>query len=83
MESARPKALTEELVSVKLKLATSRVKGTSLRWRVFSVTKSTGKFEDDVNIAFMTVSKEATNATKPKVAITGLELKDVLKQAST
>lgn len=83
LESAWSMSIAEELVSVKSKLAVSRVKCASICWSVHRVAKGTRKVEDDVSAALMAVSKKATAATKWKVSFNGLELKDASKRLST
>lgn len=63
------KAVTEEPVSVKSKLATSRMKSANLRWSAHSVFKGASNVEMDVCNAHKAVSGKVTHATKRKAAI--------------
>lgn len=81
LESARLKAVTDELTSVELRSAASRVEDTSSPWRLHSIAKSASKFEDYVSKVLMAVPGETANATTRKVSIIWMELKYALKQA--
>lgn len=83
MSSARVKALSQKLVSAKLKLACNCVEYANLRWNARNVAKNDSKVEDDVSNALVAVSKEVTVAAKQNVEIIANELKDVLKRVPT
>lgn len=76
VEFAQSKAVSEEL-------ATCRVESEHSRWSAHSVANGASKVEDDAYNAHKAVSGEVTNATKRKVSIITLELKNALKQLST
>lgn len=82
VESPQLKAVTDELVSFRSKLATSRAESANSRWSTHSTAKAASKVKDDVGEALMVVSGEVTDATKWKVSITSLKLKNFLKQVS-
>lgn len=71
VESARAKAVREELVSVRSELTASRAESVNSRWSANSVAKGASKVEDDVTNALMAVFGEATDGTKRNVAILG------------
>lgn len=77
------KAVTDESASVKLKLAASHVDGANSSWSAQSIAIGASKVDDDVSKALMKMSEEATGATKWKVSIIEMELKDALKRGST
>lgn len=83
VESTWLKAVSVELASVKSKLTSSRVEDAISCWTVNSIVKGASKVDDDVNEAHTVVSGEVADATKRKVSIIGLELKDALKRVST
>lgn len=67
------KAATEELDSVKPKVAASFVESAKSRWSAHKSKQSARKVEGDVRKAFMAVPGEAASASRRKVSIIGLE----------
>lgn len=82
VESARSKAVAEELASLKSKLAAGLVECANSRWNAHSVSKGASKVENDVINALITTSGKAIIATKRKVCIIGSELRDALMWVS-
>lgn len=83
LDSARLKAVTDELASVKLELADSCTLGTSSRLSAHAIDKSASQVENGVSKALMAMSGAVVDATERKVFIIGLEWKDALRRVST
>lgn len=73
----------EVLARARSKLTVSRVTDAKSRWGAHSTVKDASKVGNDLNKALMTVSWEVVGATKRKVSIIGLKLKDALNWVST
>lgn len=78
VKSTRLKNVAEELASVNLKMAASRVGSANPCWSTYSAAKGAIKVEDNVSKVPAAVSVEVTDATKRKVSITRMELKNAL-----
>lgn len=83
MVLARVKASSQELVSVKSKLGTSRVKSANSQWNTRSSGWNASKGEEDVSNALLAVSEKSTNSTKRDDFVIELDLKNALKRVST
>lgn len=83
LDSARSEAVTEECTITKSQLACSRVDGAYSRWNTHSITKGTCKVNGDESKVLLAVSGEIFDATKWRVSVVELALKDVIRRVST
>lgn len=66
-----------------MEVAATRVEGTKARWNAHSVAKGASIAKNNLSNDLTAVSREVTVATKQKVCITGLQLKEASKRVSS
>lgn len=76
-------ALTHELASGEAKLAASCIESENTPWSAYRVANCARKNEEDLSSAPIAASGKATDATKQKVSIIGLDMKDALRWVLT